>query len=383
MSFINQLFERFFPTPQRLEPGVYHYQAPPDDPRNYRLHLRVETNGQGVLIVNASTVLHLNQTAAEYAYHIIQKTPQDEVAQRVSRRYNVAKAQALQDFLELQEKLEVMIETPDLDPVSFLGIDRQEPYTDLIAPYRMDCAITYQTGEDQSAQLAPVDRVDRELSQSEWETILQKAWDAGIPHVMFTGGEPTLRPDLVNLILHAEKLGQVTGILTNGERLSDKAYLQQLLQSGLDHVMFLLDPEDEATWQGLEGILVEDIHTTVHLTITSANVSETKTVLTQLSEMGVTSVSLSTGDSTLKDVLEADRSIAAELGMELVWDVPVPYSKNNPVAFELMNNETSPEGAGQAWIYVEPDGDVLPAQGVNKVMGNLLTDPWDAIWQNR
>jgi MoaA/NifB/PqqE/SkfB family radical SAM enzyme len=99
--------------------------------------------------------------------------------------------------------------------------------------------------------------------------------------------------------------------------------------------------------------------------------------------MGVTSVSLSTGDSTLKDVLEADRSIAAELGMELVWDVPVPYSKNNPVAFELMNNETSPEGAGQAWIYVEPDGDVLPAQGVNKVMGNLLTDPWDAIWQNR
>jgi hypothetical protein len=38
-----------------------------------------------------------------------------------------------------------MIETPDLDPVSFLGIDRQEPYTDLVAPYRMDCAITYQT----------------------------------------------------------------------------------------------------------------------------------------------------------------------------------------------------------------------------------------------
>jgi hypothetical protein len=74
MSFINQLFERFFPSPQRLKPGIYHYQAPQEDPRNYRLHLRVENNGQGVLIVNASTVLHLNETAAEYAYHLIQHT---------------------------------------------------------------------------------------------------------------------------------------------------------------------------------------------------------------------------------------------------------------------------------------------------------------------
>jgi hypothetical protein len=56
----------------------------------------VEKNGQGVLIVNASTVLHLNETAAEFAYHIIQHTPENEVADVVSRRYNVSKEQALQ-----------------------------------------------------------------------------------------------------------------------------------------------------------------------------------------------------------------------------------------------------------------------------------------------
>ena len=68
--------------------------------------------------------------------------------------------------------------------------------------------------------------------------------------------------------------------------------------------------------------------------------------------------------------------------MRLVWDLPVPYSAFNPVAVELQQaHEAAPEGAGNAWLYVEPDGDVLPAQGVNKVLGNLLTDPWKKIWK--
>lgn len=383
MRLINQIIERYFPTPQRLSPGIYHYQAPQEDPRNYRLHLRLDKSGQGILIVNASTVLHLNQTAAEFAYHIIQQTPEDVVAQRVSRRYNVSKSQALQDFRELHDKLDVMIETPDLDPVSFLGIDRQEPYTDLSAPYRMDCAITYQTMGTEAQKVAPVDRIKRELSLEEWQTVLQKAWSAGIPHVIFTGGEPTLRSDLVDLIVSAEKLGQVTGLLTNGDRLSESDYLQQLLQSGLDHVMILLEPEDRLAWVGLEKVLAADIHTTVHLTITTADIAEIKTLLGRLAGMGVSSVSLSASDLEFKDTLDAARSIAAEAGMTLVWDVPVPYSKNNPVALELLNNAAPPEGAQQAWIYIEPDGDVLPAQGVNRVLGNLLTDPWETIWQNR
>jgi organic radical activating enzyme len=382
MSFVNQLLERFFPSPQRLQPGVYHYQAPQEDPRNYRLHLRIENNGLGVMIVNASTVLHLNETATEFAYHIIHGTPEEEVAEQVARRYNVSKDQARTDFHELHEKIDVLINTPDLDPVSFLGIDRQEPYTDLAAPYRMDCAITYQT-MDSTEEVAPVDRVARELSREEWQQILQKAWDAGIPHVIFTGGEPTLRPDLVELILFAENLGQVTGILTNGDRLSEGDYLQELLQSGLDHVMILLEPEDDLAWEGLERILAEDIYTTVHITIASEDTRQTEMLLKRLFDMGVTSISLSATDLALKDALEAERTIAAELGMELVWDVPVPYSHNNPVALELMNSEVPPEGAGQAWIYVEPDGDVLPAQGINRVIGNLLTDEWDTIWQNR
>jgi MoaA/NifB/PqqE/SkfB family radical SAM enzyme len=64
--------------------------------------------------------------------------------------------------------------------------------------------------------------------------------------------------------------------------------------------------------------------------------------------------------------------------------MPVPYSSNNPVALELekADEEIAIEGAGKAWLYVEPDGDVLPAQGLSEqIMGNLLTDEWEQIWK--
>jgi MoaA/NifB/PqqE/SkfB family radical SAM enzyme len=64
--------------------------------------------------------------------------------------------------------------------------------------------------------------------------------------------------------------------------------------------------------------------------------------------------------------------------MTLIWDLPVPYSAQNPVALETVGTV---EGAGRAWLYVEPDGDVLPTQGDKQILGNFLTDPWDKIWK--
>jgi len=39
------------------------------------------------------------------------------------------------------------------------------------------------------------------------------------------------------------------------------------------------------------------------------------------------------------------------------------------------------DGAGKAWLYVEPDGDVLPAQGMaDQILGNILRDEWEKIY---
>ena len=376
MRIFNRLADQFKKV-QPLPEGLYHMQA---EGKPLRLHLRLRKDGSGLLILNASTVLQLNPTAAEYAYHYIKGVSPEDAAKQIAARYRIGRAQALEDYADFADRIQALIETPDLDPVSFLDFERVAPHSaDLTAPLRLDCALTYRLGAH--ADYAPTKRVDRELTTDEWRLILDKAWQAGIPHVTFTGGEPTLRDDLPDLIAHAEKLGQVCGLLTDGLKLADKKYLNLLLQTGLDHLLFLLQPENKASWKALETIMPEDIFTTVHLTITAQNASDAGKTLEKLAELGVKSLSLSIANPELSDTQYALRNTASELGLSLTWDLPVPYSESNPVTVETEDDEV-PAGAGRAWLYVEPDGDVLPAQGeANKVMGNILSDPWEKIYQ--
>ena len=105
--------------------------------------------------------------------------------------------------------------------------------------------------------------------------------------------------------------------------------------------------------------------------------------LERLEKLGVKSLSLTIIDHSLQDMFNTLRNKAAESGLTLRFDLPVPYSVYNPVAYETQEDEP-PQGAGKAWLYVEPDGDVLPAQGMgDKVLGNLLTDPWSKIYPPR
>ncbi len=381
MANLFQSIKQFFAQKEPIPAGMYSFQSSPDAADQYRLHLRIEKDGSGILVINASTVLHLNQTAVEYAYNIVNGTPIDEVVQNVARRYNADQEQIRQDFDAFQDQINTLIHTPDLDPVTYLDIERQEPYTDLSAPYRLDCALTYRVGANSKQEDAPLDRVDRELTTDEWNTILHKAYDAGIPHILFTGGEPTLREDLPELLQTAEDLGLVTGLLSDGLKLANKDYLDKLLNSGLDHLMMIFDPDDKKDWQVLEVVLPEDLFTTVHLTL--KNGTDLHPVIARLAEMGANAISLSAADPELADQLQSLRDDAAVHQLELVWDMPVPYSSNNPVSLELEKDEDyqAPEGAGKAWLYVEPDGDVLPAQGLyDQILGNMLTDDWDNIW---
>lgn len=381
MDKIRNLFDRYFPQQSPLPPGVHHYQSPPDVPEQFRLHLRIEEDGTGILIINASTVLHLNPTATEYAYHLLKQTKPGEVADSVSKRYRISHSQALADFNTFSDRVATLVETPDLDPATYLDFDRTAPHSQkLMAPLRLDCALTYETAEGHTGG-APNDRVRRNLTTEEWKAILDKAWAAGIPHVIFTGGEPTQRPDLVELISHAEQLGMVAGVLSCGLRFSETEYLHQVLQAGLDHLMLVLDSADEQSWEALRDTLAEDLFVTVHLTITERNAAEISNILDRLAAMRVASVSLSVSSGALKKILDDARDLAAHHQMQLVWDLPVPYSHLNPVSIELLAAGEMIAGAGRSWLYVEPDGDVLPRQGINAILGNLLTDPWEQIWQ--
>jgi MoaA/NifB/PqqE/SkfB family radical SAM enzyme len=363
-----------------LTAETHAYQSGPDEPA-YRLLLRLEKDGSGLLIVNAATVLHLNPTAAEYAYHMMKGSSPETAAAEVARRYRIDKASALKDYEDFRDRVQTMIHTPDLDPTAYLDFERVAPHSqDLSAPLRLDCALTYRLPAKTQTEYAPTKRVDRELTTAEWQAVMDKAWAAGVPHITFTGGEPTLREDLAELIAHGEKIGQVTGLLTDGLKLADKGYLKTLLQTGLDHLLFILQPENEASWKALEVVMPEDLYTTVHLTLTPQNVKQADEIIARLARLGLKSLSLSASEASLHDAMHDLHDRIAGLGITLRWDLPVPYSAENPVAHETVEDEV-PSGAGKAWLYVEPDGDVLPTQGMaDKILGNLLKDPWEKIY---
>ena len=379
MKIINRLADRFSKV-QPLPVGTHHLQTTQDE-KPYRLHLRLRNDGSGLLILNASTVLHLNPTAAEYAFHFIKGTAPEEAAKQISTRYRISKVLALEDYVDFVDRLHTLIATPDLDPVSFLDFDLVAPHSaDLTAPLRLDCALTYRLPANTQAEYAPTKRVDRELTTDEWLAILDKAWTVGIPHITFTGGEATLRDDLPVLINQAEKNGQVCGLLTDGLKLTDKKYLDLLLQTGLDHILFMLQPNNEDSWAALETIMPEDIFVTVHLTLNTTNAQNAEATLTRLAQINVQSLSLTIVDDSLRDQYAALRNQAADLGLTLKSDLPVPYSADNPVSFETLEDNI-PDGAGKVWLYVEPDGDVLPTQGqADKVLGNFLKDDWKKIY---
>jgi MoaA/NifB/PqqE/SkfB family radical SAM enzyme len=373
---ISDRFSKVTPLPE----GTHHLQATEDE-KPYRLHLRLQKDGSGLLILNASTVLQLNPTAAEYAYHFIKGTSPESAAEQISKRYRVDRKTALADFANFADQIHTLISTPDLDPASFLNLERVAPHS-ADATLRLDCAITYRLPESTQANYAPVKRVDRELTTEEWQIIMDKAWQAGIPHIVFTGGEATLREDLPQLIAHAEKNGQVCGLLTDGLKLADKDYLELLLQTGLDHVMLILQPNDPRSWKAIETIVPQDLFLTVHLTLTQENVEDAKHILQKLANLAVENISLSAADSDLLDELLELQDTANSLRLTIRWDLPVPYSSSNPATHETQDDEV-PAGAGKTWMYVEPDGDVLPAQGeADKVLGNFLKDEWESIHKN-
>src|SRR5512139_749448 len=127
MKIINRLSSRYAKvTP--LPAGTYHLQTVMEG-APCRLHLRLHEDGSGLLIVNASTVLQLNPTAAEYAYHLVKGSTAEEAAKEIASRYRVSKGLALEDYQGFVERVHALIRTPDLDPVSYMDFERVAPHS--------------------------------------------------------------------------------------------------------------------------------------------------------------------------------------------------------------------------------------------------------------
>ncbi len=97
-----------------------------------------------------------------------------------------------------------------------------------------------------------LDRVNREMDTDVWLDILDQAADLGILQIHFSGGEPTTRQDLEELIERASALGLYSNLITAGVLLSRERFAL-LIEKGLDHVQLSIQDTDIENAERISG----------------------------------------------------------------------------------------------------------------------------------
>jgi radical SAM protein with 4Fe4S-binding SPASM domain len=388
-------------------PGLYHYLYQGEG-ENSRVHLRIDEDHRGILLVNASRVLHLNETAAFMAYLALQKATPDQAVKSLRNAYAISSGQARHDYAQFSDQLHELIRPDGACPIHDLELDITAPFSARpSAPYRMDLALTYRCNDDCAHCYNARPRDFTEIPTLEWKQILDKLWTLGIPHVVFTGGEPTLRDDLPELVAHAEQNGQITGLNTNARRLSDEKYLHSLVEAGLDHVQITLESHDpeihdamvrrKGAWsqtvQGLKNALSSRLFVMTNTTLLQDNSPHLEQTLDFLGKLGVPTLGLNAliysgrgltvGKGLPEDALPPLLALAQGktlfYGQRLIWYTPTQYCNFDPMQLDL-----GVKGCTAALynMCIEPNGDVLPCQSYYHPVGNMLNNDWNSIWNH-
>ncbi len=381
--------------------GLHHFRSKDGC---HRFHLRVEEDGNGILTVDASRILHLNMVACDSAWMILSGVPEGKIIESIRSRYSVGKKRAARDLSDFNAVFSRILESGAGEPVVYNHLEVMDPFERSVsAPYRIDLALTYRCNLACS-HCYNVTKHKSELTTVQWKDVIKKAWDIGIPHVIFTGGEATLRDDLVELTGFAESLGLVTGLLTNGVKLADQGYVNELKEAGIDHVQITIESSNSEihnimtgvesfreTVTGVSNCLDAGIFTITNTTITKANADSITDTVSFLSELGLSTFAANAVIHSGR-ALESDFSLpieklegvlldisrtADDLDMRLIWYSPTRYCRLNPLEFDLGPKRCT---AGEYNLCIEPDGEVLPCQSWYESAGNILTEDWDDIW---
>jgi MoaA/NifB/PqqE/SkfB family radical SAM enzyme len=168
--------------------------------------------------------------------------PESDVLKQIRRMYRVNAAKAKADYEKLVYTISTLARTEKICPISFLEVEKEEPFTyQYSAPLRMDLALTFKCQNDCVHCYAGGPHETAELNTSQWKEVIDRLSQIGIFILTFTGGEPTLREDLPELLQYAQNKGMVTGLITNGRKLKDTEYVKTLEKAGLDFVQVTLE----------------------------------------------------------------------------------------------------------------------------------------------
>lgn len=362
---------------------VRHITLDPKGPGVVRLHMippRAEGKDEPfLLLLNGAKLIPLNlswaillanfMAALESFFTEGDNAPDREVEQADWERlaeeavtatrsvYPRTKPEQLREDLALLMESLIAIARGQEPPVEVgtLSLGDYAPY--MSAPHRMDLMVSAMTQDGAwhcnqkclhcYAAGQPMGE-SRELTTAQWKEALERLRHANIPQVTFTGGEPTLRADLVELVEAAQWF--VTRLNTNG-RLLTPELCRRLYEASLDSVQVTLYSADAAvhntlvgapgfddTVQGIRNAVAAGLMTSVNTPLCSLNRDYAAT-LRFVHELGVRYVTCSGlipsgGAETeasqatrltqeeLTAVLRQAVETAEELGMEIDFTSP-------------------------------------------------------------
>ena len=415
--------------------GVSHTTLNPRGPGVVRIHLVppkhplrepsvVILNGQDIIPVNPSWTVLLNNFIKQVNQHPDQPLTQEDLDQIVERTvaetcriFPRTPRKTIHDDLDtmLRALMDVAYGRKPETEIGYLSLGEYAP--SMTAPHRMDLMVSAMTKDGHwhcnqkclhcYAAGQPEAEV-KELTTAEWKRVIDKCRQANIPQLTFTGGEPTMRGDLAELVAYAQWF--VTRLNTNGVNLKEDL-ARALYDASLDSAQITFYSSVEAahnalvgaqnyhkTLAGLENALKAGLSVSVNTPLCSLNAGNYTETLKLLRDMGVGYVSCSslilTGNAREKgsqatqltekqllDTLQAAAAYCAENEMELSFTSPGWVKEEALQALGLMVPSC---GACLSNMAIAPNGDVVPCQSwlSAKPLGNLLTDDWKQIWNH-
>ena len=265
-----------------------------------------------------------------------------------------------------------------------------------------------------------------ELSHGEALRLIDSLSEYSVPVILFSGGEPFMRKDVLDLAEYAKKNGIRVTFSTNGT-LIDDGMAERIAKIGVGYVGVSIDGGEDMhdMFRGVKGayrasidaiarLVGRGVKTGLRVTLTKSNIASIPGIFELMRKMGIPRVcfyhlvpsgrgaliageGLSRGETlaALDAILEGTKS-AFERGQPLEvltvdnpsdgpWLIEKMRSEGNPRAAEaeslLLRNGGSSSGAGIACISW--DGTVYPDQfSRNHPVGNVRGQPFAEIWGN-
>lgn len=253
----------------------------------------------------------------------------------------------------------------------------------------------------------------KELSTEDWKTIIKKLSDAGVFQIGFTGGEPTLRKDIHELMRFTESVGCVCNLTTNGWALNTE-FVKEMVATGIRQCQVSLDSFNEEIHDKLRGkgslqrvicsielLQKHNINVGIDCVISTNNIADIPNMIKECEKRKikyVTLIKLKKGDLA-ESVFKALVPSYADYGRLIdslcyrkneLPNVTIDCASISNLQYTLKDSElksipTAGCPVGHNLVCIAPNGDVYPCAALmldKFKLGNILVDNFKELWKN-